>query len=325
MGSKITGFGAYLPPEALTNAKLEGMVETNDEWIVQRTGIRERRVARGEGTAALAVKAARNALADAGRTADELDLIIAATVTPDCFTPSTACLVQAELGAANAAAFDLSAACSGFVYALDAADSFIRAGKFRTVLILGAETLSRLVNYADRSTCILFGDGAGAAVVEASKEPGILSTYLWANGAGGGVLRAQALPQDEDPFGARGPLGIEERAVAMAGGEVLRFSLSEAPRAMDEALRRANLTIADIDWVVPHQANKRIIDGIIRRYHLPPEKVYVNIERYGNTSSATIPICLAEMRERGLLRAGQRLLLVGFGGGLTAASAVVQT
>ena len=304
MGSKITGFGAYLPPETLTNSRLEGLVNTNDEWIVQRTGIRERRIARGEGTAALAAKAARRALADAGRSPGELDLIIAATVTPDCFTPSAACLVQAELGAVNAAAFDLSAACSGFVYALDTADSFIRSGKFRTA-------------------CILFGDGAGAAVVEASEENGVLSTYLWADGASGHVLRAQALPQDENPFGTRAPREISDRAVSMAGGEVLRFSLSEAPKAMDEALRRAGLTIADIDWVVPHQANKRIISGIIRRYHLPEDKVYMNIDRFGNTSSATIPICLAEMREHGLLASGQRLLLVGFGGGLTAASAVI--
>ncbi len=323
MGSKITGFGAYLPPETLTNSRLEGLVNTNDEWIVQRTGIRERRSARGEGTAALAAKAARRALADAGRSPGELDLIIAATVTPDCFTPSAACLVQAELGAVNAAAFDLSAACSGFVYALDTADSFIRSGKFRTVLILGAETLSRIIDYTDRSTCILFGDGAGAAVVEASEENGVLSTYLWADGASGHVLRAQALPQDENPFGTRAPREISDRAVSMAGGEVLRFSLSEAPKAMDEALRRAGLTIADIDWVVPHQANKRIISGIIRRYHLPEDKVYMNIDRFGNTSSATIPICLAEMREHGLLASGQRLLLVGFGGGLTAASAVI--
>lgn len=324
MGSQITGFGAYLPPQRLTNGRLEELVETSSEWIVQRTGIEERRIAQGEGTADLAVQAARNALRDAGRRPEDLDLIIAATVTPDCFTPSLACMVQAALGAARAAAFDISAACSGFVYALDIADSFLRAGKFRTILILGAETLSRIVDYSDRSTCILFGDGAGAAVVEASVENGVPATYLWADGAQGGVLRAQALPQGEDPFGSRVSQDIRCRAVSMAGGEVLRFSLSEAPRAMDEVLRRAGLSIADIDWVVPHQANKRIISGIIRRYHLPEEKVYVNIDRFGNTSSATIPICLAEMRERGLLQKGQRLLLVGFGGGLTAAAAIIQ-
>lgn len=324
MGSQITGFGAYLPPQRLTNERLEELVDTSDEWIVQRTGIRERRVAQGEGTAELAVKAARRALEDAGRQPGDLDLIIAATVTPDCFTPSLACMVQDGLGAKNAAAFDISAACSGFVYALDIADSFLRAGKFRTALILGAETLSRIVDYSDRSTCILFGDGAGAAVVEASETDGVLATYLWADGSQGRVLRAQALPLGEDPLGERVSRQMADRAVSMSGGEVLRFSLSEAPRAMDEALRRAGLTIADIDWVVPHQANQRIISGIIRRYHLPEEKVYVNIDRFGNTSSATIPICLAEMRERGLLQKGLRLLLVGFGGGLTAAAAVVQ-
>ena len=324
MGSKITGFGAYLPPQRLTNSRLEQLVETNDEWIVQRTGIRERRIAAGEGTASLAVKAARAALADAGKEPGELDLISAATVTPDCFTPSLACMVQAELGAGRAAAFDISAACSGFVYALDIADSFLAAGKFQTVLILGAETLSRIIDYSDRSTCILFGDGAGAAVVEASAENGVPATYLWADGTQGGVLRAQALPLGEDPLGVRAPQSIASRAVAMAGGEVLRFSLSEAPRAMDEVLRRAGITIDEIDWIVPHQANKRIISGIIRRYHLPEEKVYVNIDRFGNTSSATIPICLAEMRENGLLQKGQRLLLVGFGGGLTAAAAIIE-
>ncbi len=324
MGSQITGFGAYLPPQRLTNGRLEQLVDTNNDWIVQRTGIRERRIANGEGTAQLAAKAARRALEDAGKTPADLDLIVAATVTPDRFTPSLACMVQAELGAANAAAFDISAACSGFVYALDIADSFLQAGKFRTALILGAETLSRIVDYSDRSTCILFGDGAGAAIVEASPVNGVPATYLWADGAQGGVLCAQALPLGEDPLGERVPQDIHSRAVHMAGGEVLRFSLSEAPRAMDEALRRAGLTIDDIDWVVPHQANKRIISGIIRRYRLPEEKVYVNIDRFGNTSSATIPICLAEMRERGLLQKGQRLLLVGFGGGLTAASAIIQ-
>lgn len=324
MSSKIIGFGAYLPPYRLTNGRLEELVDTNDEWIVQRTGIRERRIAQGEGTTELAVKAAVRALADAGKRAEELDLIIAATVTPDCFTPSLACMVQSALGASRAAAFDISAACSGFVYALDIADSFIRAGKYRTVLILGAETLSRIVDYSDRSTCILFGDGAGAAVLEASAEEGILATYLYADGANGHVLRAQALPQGEDPLGARAEHKITDRAVRMAGGDVLRFSLHEAPRAMDEVLQKAGMTIDEIDWVVPHQANLRIIGGIIRRYHLPEEKVYVNIDRCGNTSSATIPVCLAEMRDKGLLKAGQRLLLVGFGGGLTAASAIIE-
>lgn len=300
------------------------MVDTSDEWIVQRTGIRERRIALGENASDLGTKAAKAALKDSGIDIGAIDLIIACTVSAECLTPSVSCTVQAAIGAMQAAAIDINAACTGFVYGLDIADAYIKSGKYRCILVVATETLSRIVDYTDRSTCILFGDGAGAVVITASEQPGILGTYLEADGASGQVLRARSLPEEESPFGERHAMAIGERALTMAGSEVMRFAVTAVPRAIDHVMQAAGLAAEDIDWIVPHQANLRIINNVIKRYHLDADKVYVNLDRYGNTSSASIPLCLGEMKEKGLLKEGQRAVFVGFGGGLTCGAIAIQ-
>ena len=294
INSKLIGTGACIPDFVLTNAMLEKMVDTNDEWIVQRTGVRERRIAKNTHTWELALGAAQDALADAGITAEELDLILVSTCSPDTNTPNTASILQDKLGARQVGAFDINNACTGFVSATDIADSYIKSGKAKTVLVVSAETLSRIVDYTDRSTCILFGDGAAAAVYQATEDEtvGILSTFTAADGSGAEYLHMEALP-------------------------VVRFTARAVPLAIDTALKRAGVTAEEIDWVVPHQANLRILDVIARRYHLPKEKIYVNMDRFGNTSSASVPICLNEMRKNGLLHEGQTVVCTGFGGGLT--------
>ena len=282
------------------------MVDTNDEWIVQRTGVRERRIAKNMHTWELALGAAQDALADAKIDAGELDLILVSTCTPDTNTPNTAAILQNRLGA------------GGFVSATDIADCYIKSGKARTVLVVSAETLSRIVDYTDRGTCILFGDGAAAAVYRATEDEslGIQSTFVAADGSGAEYLRMEALPV-EDPFAEDRTVDPKARFLKMQGAAVVRFTARAVPQAIDTALQRAGITADDIDWVVPHQANLRILDVIARRYHLPKEKVYVNMDRFGNTSSASVPICLNEMRRNGLLREGQTIVCTGFGGGLT--------
>jgi 3-oxoacyl-[acyl-carrier-protein] synthase III len=312
-----------VPDRVLTNADLERMVDTSDEWIVTRTGIRERRiVGPNDSTTSLSVEAARNALAKAGMTADDLDLIIVATCTPDQFLVSEACLVQGELGG-TAAAFDLGAACSGFVYALSTASQFIQAGTYERALVIGADTLTRFVDYSDRSTCILFGDGAGAVVIEASDEPrGVLSTVL---GADGGGYRHLYIPG----WGAFVPesAGIfpEYRPyLQMNGREVFRFAVTVMGDAAVEAVEKAGLDFGDIDMLIPHQANLRIIDAAARRLNLPMDNVWVNLDRYGNTSAASIPIAMVEAAEAGKLHEGDDLVLVAFGGGLAWAASVIR-
>lgn len=325
IGTILIGTGSAVPDFTLTNQMLESMVDTSDEWIVKRTGIRERRIAKGKATWEIALEAAQNALADAGLDPLALDLIITGTVTPDFFTPSVACMVQGKLGAKNAFAFDLNAACSGFVYAADVADSFIRSGKAKNVLVVCAETLSRIINYQDRSTCVIFGDGAGAAVFQASDtEPGILARYMRADGTLGECLKARALPAETDPFAAERLAPSELRFLEMSGSEVFRFTAAAVPEAIETVLREGGCTAGDVDWFVLHQANERILRMIVTRYGLDPRKVYMNIERFGNTSSASIPLCLAEMRKNGLLRKGQRIVLCGFGGGLTYGAILIQ-
>ena len=318
INSQLIGTGACLPDFKLTNAMLEQMVDTSDEWIVQRTGVRERRIARNTATWELALGAAQNALEDAGITAEELDLILVSTCTPDTNTPNTAAVLQDKLGARQVGAMDINNACTGFVSATDIADSYIKAGKARTVLVVSAETLSRIVDYTDRSTCILFGDGAAAAVYRATENEnlGIQSTFIAADGAGGENLRMQALPV-EDPFAEDRTVDPKARFLKMQGAAVVRFTARAVPLAIDTALKRAGITAEDIDWVVPHQANLRILEVIAKRYHVPKEKIYVNMDRFGNTSSASVPICLDEMRRNGLLHEGQTIVCTGFGGGLT--------
>jgi len=319
----ITGLGMAVPERVLSNADLERMVDTSDEWIVSRTGIRERRVVGPEdSTTSLSVAAARQALDHAGLTPDEIDLIVVATCTPDQFVVSEACLIQAELGGA-AAAFDVGAACSGFVYALSVASLFVQHGIHERVLVIGADTLTRFVDYTDRSTCILFGDGAGAVVLEASDQPrGLLSTVLGADGAGNQHLYAPGwgavVPESADLFPEFRPY------LQMNGQEVFRFAVRVMGDAAAEAVAKAGLDFGDVEMLIPHQANVRIIDAAARRLDLPREKVWVNLDRYGNTSAASVPIAMAEAHAAGRFREGDNLVLVAFGAGLAWAAGVVR-
>ncbi|GAB4271544.1 beta-ketoacyl-ACP synthase III [Thermincola ferriacetica] len=305
----IAGVGASIPNRVITNCDLEKLVDTSDEWIRSRTGIVERRmVEKGQNTSDLAVEAAKNALADAGVGTEEVDLIIVATVTPDYSFPSTACLVQKRLGAVKAASFDLAAGCSGFVYGLVTGAQYIASGQYETVLVIGAEVLSKIVNWQDRNTCVLFGDGAGAAVLRPTQKGyGLLSFRLGSDGSGGGLLMM-------------GPDGY----LKMNGREVFKFAVKIMGDAALEVIERAGLTPADIDFFIPHQANLRIIEAAAKRLAMPMDRVYVNVDRYGNTSAASIPVALYEARERGLIKSGDNLALVGFGAGLTWAAAVIR-
>lgn len=319
----IIGAGKYVPERRLKNTDLEQMVETNDEWIVSRTGIRERRIADPtQATSDLAYEASLQALASAGLTADQIDLIIVATITPDMFFPSTACLLQELLGAKKAAAFDLSAACSGFIYALATANGLIQSGLYRNALVVGAETLSRITDYTDRNTCILFGDGAGAVVVgEVPEGRGFQSFVLGADGAGGELLRIQGggsrLPASEQS------LADKRHYLEMNGRDVFKFAVRVMGSAAEEALNKAGLSKADIDLLVPHQANIRIVHSALERLGLPEDKAMVNLDRYGNVSAASIPLALVEAIEEGRAKEGDRLVLVGFGGGLTWGASVL--
>ncbi len=319
----ITGWGMSVPDRVLSNADLERMVDTNDEWIVSRTGIRERRIVGPEDSAtSLGAAAARQALDRAGITAEELDLIVVATCTPDQFLVSQACLIQAEIGG-NAGAFDLGAACSGFVYAFAAGSQFVQTGACRRVLVVGVDTLTRFVDYTDRTTCILFGDGAGAVVIEAStEERGLLSTVLGADGAGYRHLYIPGwgafVPESAGIFPEFRPY------LQMNGNEVFRFAVRVMGDAAAEAVGKAGLTFADVDMLIPHQANQRIIEAAARRLDLPMDKVWVNLDRLGNTSAASIPIALCEAEAAGALEEGDNVVFVAFGGGLAWAAGAVR-
>lgn len=320
----IIGIGTYVPEKIMTNKDLESIVETSDEWIVDRTGIRERRIAAPEmATSDLASRAAQRALDDAGVTAEEIDLIIVATATPDMFFPSTACLVQANLKATNAAAFDLTAGCSGFVYAMVTGSQFIAAGLYKKILVIGAESLSKILDWTDRNTCVLFGDGAGAAVLaETTPGYGILASQLGADGAGGDLLKLPA-------GGSRNPATAETIAqrmhfVHMSGNEVFKFAVKIMGEAALKALEAAGLSADDVDCLIPHQANIRIIQSAAKRLKLPMDKVMVNVDKYGNTSAASIPIALEEAVHAGRIKQGDNVVLVGFGAGLTWAASVIK-
>ena len=312
----LTGLGLYAPERVLTNADLETMVETSDEWIVTRTGIRERRIAAPEQAASdLALPAARQALEQAGVDAEELDLVIVATATPDMLFPATAAIVADALGAKRAAAYDLLAGCTGFVYALSQAYGQVATGLSKKALIIGSEVLSKITNWQDRSTCILFGDGAGAAVIQPIEAGGIAGLELGADGSGGLDL---CVPGG----GSREPISpdvLEEdlQFIRMNGAEVFRFATRVMVSSAEELLRVCGATIDDVDLYVPHQANKRIVDHAVKNLGLDPEKVLMNIDRYGNTSSASIPICLAEAQADGRLEEGTRVLMSAVGAGLT--------
>ena len=320
----IVGTGSYVPDRVLTNADLEKMVDTTDEWIVTRTGIKERRIAPDYMcTSDMGAEAARRAMEQAGAREDEIDLIICATITPDMPFPSTACLIQQKLGAKRAAAFDVEAACSGFLYGLEIGQQFITSGTYNTVLVVGAEKLSTIVDWQDRQTCVLFGDGAGAAVLRSRGEDhGILTTCMGADGSQADILLMPA-------GGAKYPASKESVSAGMhhlkmAGKEVFKQAVIAMQTAAEEALRKCNLTIDDIKCVIPHQANVRILEALTARLGVPMEKVYVNLHRYGNVSAASVAIALDEAAREGRFQHGDLILLVVFGSGLTWASCVIQ-
>lgn len=316
------GLGYYAPEKIYDNAYMESIVETNDEWITQRTGIKERHIAaENEFTSDLATRAGERAIADAGLTPLDIDLIIVTTVTPDYFTPSTACVVQKNLGADNAAAFDLNAACSGFATAVTVADQFLRNGTYNHILVISADALSKATDYADRGTCVLFGDGAGAVVLN-GEQGGVLSTWIGARGSGGDKLTSLAYREDAEEREKR--VSHDKSTVWMAGSEVMKFAVKIMAEAADKVVADAGLTWDDIDIIIPHQANMRIVEAAAKRLGITTDRMFINLDRYGNTSGASIPIALCEAREAGRLKRGDKAVLVGFGGGLTWAAAVIE-
>ena len=318
--SKITGTGSYLPEKILTNKDLEKIVDTTDEWIVERTGIRERRAAaEGETTGDLCEHAARKALEAAGVDAQDLDLIVVGTTTPDLVFPSTACLLQVRLGAEGCGAFDVNAACTGFMYALSIADQYIRSGTAKKALVVGGETLSRIVDWNDRGTCVLFGDGAGAVVIEASEEPGILSTHIHANGNYGPLLTTDVGISTGFKKGTDGEIKI-----LMKGNEVFKVAVRTLRRIVDETLEANNMEKSDLDWLIPHQANLRIITATAKKLNMPMDQVIVTVDKHGNTSAGSVPLALDEGVRSGRVKPGQLVLLEAFGGGFTWGSALVR-
>jgi 3-oxoacyl-[acyl-carrier-protein] synthase III len=318
--SILAGCGGYLPEKIVTNDELSRSVETSDEWIQERTGIRQRHFAAPhENTAFMGTAAARAALADAGATADDVDAIILATTTPDQAFPATALRVQAALGVTRGFGFDLSAACAGFIYGLSIADGMIRTGQAKGVLVIGSEVYSRILNWQDRGTCVLFGDGAGAVFLRAAcpgdvETRGVLSTHIHAQGALGDILYVDGAVGQPDKPGH----------LVMNGREVFRHAVTRLAEAVDEALAANGLTHADIDWLVPHQANSRIITAMGRKLHLRPERVVVTVDRHANTSAASVPLALTEARADGRIRNGDLVVLEALGGGLTWGSALVR-
>jgi 3-oxoacyl-[acyl-carrier-protein] synthase III len=319
----IVGLGAYMPQKILTNKDLEKMVDTTDEWITTRTGIKERRIARDdEATSDLATGAARKAMEDAGLTAQDIDLIIVATITPDMFFPATACLVQEKIGARQVPAFDISVACSGFIYGLAIADKFIASGAYKYALVIAAEKLSAITDWSDRNTCVLFGDGAGAAVLGPVDKGGILSVYLGANGKQGDLIKLPA-------GGSRIPAtrkSVEDKLhfIKMNGAELFKHAVKIMADAALEATRPLGLQAKDISLVIPHQANIRILNAVAKRMGLTEDKIYLNIDKYGNMSAASSAVALVEAVKSGRIKKGDKILLDAFGGGLTWGAVVIE-
>ena len=312
ISAKIAGTGSYLPKKILSNADLEKMIDTTDEWIFTRTGIRERHIAaKSEHTSDLALEAAKNAIASAGIEAQQIDLIIIATTTPDKIFPSVATMVQHKLGIAGCPAFDVQAVCSGFIYALATADNFIKAGSAKCVLVIGAEIFSRIVDYTDRSNCILWGDGAGAVILQASNEQGVISTHLHADGNFEKMLH---VPRKTEGFDT----------VHMEGNAVFKMAVNTLDKIVDETLAANNMQKSDIDWLVPHQANIRILQATAKKLDMPMDKVVVTVDKHGNTSAASIPLALDVAVRDGRIKRGDVILMEAFGGGFTWGSALIK-
>ncbi len=322
--ASITGIGSFLPKKILTNADLVKMLDTTDEWITKRTGIKERRIVdNGAATSDLAIEASLRALDDAKVLPPEVDLIITSTITPDCLFPSTSCFIQEKIGANNAGAFDILAACAGFIYALSIAKNFIISGSTKTVLVVGAECLSKITDYTDRSTCILFGDGAGAAIVQRSNgKREIITTHLFADGRQADILTLPAggskLPTSHETVDSR------SHYIQLKGKEVFKIAVNNMIDVIIKTVSKNNMKIEDINLIVPHQSNIRIIEAAMEKLNLPKEKAFINIDRYGNTSSASIPIAIDEIEKAKMLKPGNTVLLVAFGGGLTWSSSIIK-
>lgn len=315
--SRIVGTGSYLPAKVLTNQELEGSVETSDEWIFSRTGIRQRHIAaEGECASDLALHASRRALEAAGITPAEISLIIVATTTPDMVFPSTACILQAKLGAKNCPAFDVQAVCSGFVYALTTADHFMHSGQYQNILVVGAEVYSRILDWEDRTTCVLFGDGAGAVVLKRSDTPGILSSHLHADGSHASILSV--------PGSVSGGKVSGRPLLQMEGNAVFKFAVRVLGEVAEEALAANRMEKSKIDWLIPHQANIRIIQATAKKLHMPMDKVVTTVDRHANTSAASVPLALDTAVRDGRIRAGQHVLLEGVGGGFTWGAVLVR-
>jgi 3-oxoacyl-[acyl-carrier-protein] synthase III len=314
--SRIAGTGSFLPPTVVTNDELARRLDTSDAWIQERTGIRQRHIAdKSQASSDLALEASRRALAAAGLAADRIDLIVVATSTPDYVFPSTACLLQAKLGIKGSAAFDLQAVCSGFVYGLATADSFIRAGRHKTALVVGSEVFSRILDWNDRGTCVLFGDGAGAVVLTAADAPGIHASILHADGSQAGILSV--------PGNVCGGGIVGSPFLQMQGNQVFKFAVRVLDEVARETVEAAGMRLEDVDWLIPHQANVRILEATAKKLGLPPERLVVTVDHHANTSAASIPLALDEYVRAGRIKAGQRVLFEGVGGGFTWGASLV--
>lgn len=320
--SEIISTGAYVPQRIVKNDELTKMVDTNDEWITSRTGIKQRRISSGEKTYQMAAKAAKEAIENAGIEKEEIDMIVLATISPDFFMPSTANLVQAELGLDDIPSFDVTAGCTGFVYALQIADQFIKSKQSKTVLVIGVEVLSKVVDWSDRNTCVLFGDGAGAVILKSSSQEGIICTYTGSQGDLKELLTLPAVPL-KNPFLDVPNNNGRPSNISMNGKEIFQFAIRIMIKSISQVLNKSNLSIDDIDYIVPHQANIRIIDYVARKLKVERGKFIINLDHFGNTSSASVPLALDEAYKKKTFRPGDRIIMVAFGGGLTWGSALL--
>ncbi|MEY8000785.1 beta-ketoacyl-ACP synthase III [Clostridium sp. Mt-5] len=319
---KIIGTGSYVPSKIVNNNELSHMVNTSDEWITSRTGIKQRRISEGEDTSDMATKAAIDVIKSAKIEANDIDLIILATATPDSFIPSTSCIVQKNIKAVNATCFDISAACSGFIYGMDIAAQFIRTGRFNTVLVIGAETLSKIIDWQDRNTCILFGDGASAAILQSGNEEEILSIYTGSDGSKGKALICPAIPVNN--FCANPGISLNKSTVSMDGKEIFKFAVKVLVKLVNVLLTESHCDLKEIKYIIPHQANSRIIECAAKKLGIDSNKFYTNLDLYGNTSAASVGIALDEVYKKNLVKSGDKILVVGFGGGLTYGGLIIK-